>query len=75
MSVQILTFPNDQTPVDLLLFLAFKREVPGLVETVLADNPGLAAMGPYPPRGTKISVTAPAPEAVGVNAPLLTLYA
>lgn len=74
MTTRTLTFPNDVTPLDLLLFLAYKREVPGLVEATLADNPGLAAMGPYPPRGTKIVVTDPAPQASSHSTPVITLY-
>ncbi len=74
MTSQSLVFPNDRTPLDLLLFLAFKREVPGLVDLVLAANPGLAALGPFPPRGTSVLVPSPPPASSLNSTPLVTLY-
>lgn len=68
MATETLTFPNDETPLDKLLWRRFKREVPGLVEEVLASNPGLAALGAFPPRGTKVVVTLPAPVTPGASA-------
>ena len=62
MATETLTIPNDQTPVDLLLWRRFRREVPGLVEQTLAQNIGLADLGPFPPPGTKVIVTVPAPQ-------------
>ena len=61
MAIETLTFPNDVTPLDKLLVKRFGREVPGLVEETLDANPGLAGLGPFPPRGTTIVVTLPAP--------------
>lgn len=69
MSVDVLTFPNGNTPLDLLLFRTYRREVPGLVEATLRQNPGLAALGPYPPKGTRIRVTTPAPAPTASAAP------
>jgi phage tail protein X len=63
MTIEILTIENEVTPVDLALFRRFKREVPGLVEKTLAMNPGLAALGPFPPIGTTFKVEVPAPAA------------
>ena len=74
MTTRVLTFPNDRTPLHLLLFTAYGREVAGLVEATLAANPGLAALGPFPPRGTSITVTDPAPQTSANSAPLVTLY-
>ncbi len=74
MTTRTLTFPNDFTPLDLLLFRAYKREVPGLVEQTLAANPGLAAMGPYPPRGTLITVTDPTPQTSANSTPVIRLF-
>ena len=74
MTVLVLTFPNDQTPLDLLLFRAFGREVAGLVDLVLKANSGLAMLGPFPPRGTQIFVTPPAAQTSANSAPLVTLY-
>ena len=61
MSTETLTFPDDWTPLDLLLFRRYRQEVPGLVEKTLTQNPGLAALGVFPPAGTKILVTSPTP--------------
>ena len=74
MTTRTLTFPNSTTPLDLLLFLTYRREAPGLVEATLAGNPGLADLGLCPPLGTKIVVTDPAPQASVNSAPLVTLY-
>lgn len=63
MATEILTFPTDDWPLDLLLFRRFKREVAGLVEATFAANPGLADLGPCPPRGTRVVVTPPVPAA------------
>ena len=62
MSVDTLVFANDRTPLDLLLFRTY-GEISGLVEATLAQNPGLAALGAFPPKGTTIVVTTPAPAA------------
>lgn len=62
---EILVTPNDHTPVDLLIFKRLKAEVPQLVEGTLASdgNRGLAGLGPFPPRGSKIVFDAPIPAA------------
>ncbi len=61
MAMETLTF-NGSTPLDLLLWRHYGREVAGLVEQTLAANPGLSDLGVCPPRGTKIVVTIPTPE-------------
>lgn len=73
MSVDTLVFPNDVTPLDLLLYKTYGREIPGFVEATLKQNPGLAALGVFPPRGTTIQVTVPAPQA-GPQRPVIKLY-
>ncbi len=73
MALETLTIPNDQTPVDLLLWRRFRREVPGLVEQTLAQNAGLADLGPFPPAGTKVVVTVPTPQAA-VMKPVISLF-
>lgn len=75
MSTETLTVPNDHTPLDKLLFTRFGREVPGLVEQTLAQNPGLAALGVFPPRGTKVIVTVPAPVSSITRRSKVQLYA
>jgi phage tail protein X len=75
MTAIVLTIPNDRTPLDLLLWRRFGREVPGLVEAVLADqrNVGIAALGVFPPPGTLVIVEPPAPAAK-TNTAVISLY-
>jgi phage tail protein X len=72
-TLQTLIVPNDRTPVDLLIFLELKTWVAGLVEDTLTRNPGLADLGPFPPRGTAVVVAIPSP-AVTPPAPVVQLY-
>jgi len=58
MATETLTF-NGSTPLDLLLWRRYGREVAGLVEQTLSANQGLADLGVLPPMGTKIVVTIP----------------
>lgn len=74
MTTRVLTFPNGFTPLDYLLFQAYGREVPGLVEATLAANPGLAALGPTPPRGTKVTVTDPTAQTSANSTPVIRLF-
>jgi phage tail protein X len=73
-TLQTMIFPNPDTPLDLLLFVALKREVGGLVEDTLARNPGLAALGPFPPKGTSIIVSVPSPASATPPTPVVRLY-
>jgi phage tail protein X len=73
-TLQTLVFPNADTPLDLLLFVALKREVSGLVEDTLARNPGLAALGPFPPQGTQVVVSVPPPASTTPPPPVVRLY-
>ncbi len=74
MTTETLTVTTERTPLDLLLFRRFRREVPGLVEAVLALNPGLAARGPYLPLGAQILVEIPAPASEATPPALVRLY-
>ncbi|MCW2318307.1 P2-like prophage tail protein X [Rhodoblastus acidophilus] len=58
MATEILTF-NGSTPLDLLLWRRYRRDIVGLVEQTLVANPHLAGLGVCPPRGTKVLVTIP----------------
>jgi phage tail protein X len=69
----VLVFPNGDTPLDLLLFAAVGREVVGLVEQTLAQNPGLADLGLWPPAGTQLTVTMP-PSSAPPPPPVVRLY-
>jgi len=73
MASRTLTFGNNDTPLDLLLFATFGREVVGLTEATFAANPGLAELGVFPPAGTKITVAVPAPI-TAPPAPIVRLY-
>ena len=76
MTTQILTIPNNITPVDALLYRALRTEVPGLVEATLADpaNRWLGAFGPFPPHGTKVSLTTTAPVSRAPTRAVIRLY-
>lgn len=73
-TLQTMVFPNPDTPLDLLLFVALKREVSGLVEDTLARNPGLAALGPFPPKGTQVVVSVPASTSTTAATTVVRLY-
>ncbi len=75
MAIDTLKVVAEHTPLDLLIWRHYKREVIGLVEDTLARNPGLAGLGPFLPVGTTVIVKAPSPEPKGRNAvPVVTLY-
>lgn len=54
MATEAVRVETDQLTVDLLVWRRYRRPIPGLVEQVLALNPGLAQHGPYIPRGTTV---------------------
>jgi phage tail protein X len=58
-------------PVDALVWRAL-GDRDGLVETVHAANPGLAALGPFLPEGTTVEVPLPTAEAAAI--PLVQLW-
>lgn len=69
-----LTVSSEFTPLDLLLFRAYRREVVGLLEDTLSRNPGLAEFV-YLPVGTVVSVQRPDPNAGrAVATPVVQLY-
>jgi phage tail protein X len=75
MTIENLKVAAERTPLDLLLWRHYKREVPGLVERALARNPGLARLGAFLPVGATIAVEAPAPALKGRQAaPVVSLY-
>ena len=63
MATETLTVTADLTPLDLLLWRRFKVETPGLLESTLDAQPGLAALGTYLPVGTRVKVEVPSPSA------------
>jgi phage tail protein X len=42
--------------VDAMVWRRFRKPMPGLVERVLAMNPGIAEFGPYLPVGTSVTI-------------------
>ena len=74
MATVILTVIGRPKPLDLVLFRRFGREVPGLVESTYAQNPGLADLGPLLPRGTKVVVATPAPAPAKTTRKTIRLY-
>ena len=74
MPSRTLIVPNDHTPLDLLLFRAFGAEVPGLAEQTLAANPGLAAAGSFPPRGTIVTAAVPPSAQTQPTRPVIKLF-
>lgn len=75
MAIETLMVTTERTPLDLLLWRHYRREVPGLVEDTLGRNPGLAALGAVLPVGTAVQVQTPAPDPTGRQAaPVVSLY-
>lgn len=58
-----LTVSTDETPLDLLLWRRYGREVPGLVEGTYDINQDLAREETYLPVGRSIAVDIPEPVA------------
>ena len=73
MAIAVLAFPNNDTPIDLLLWAVYHRQVAGLVESAYAANPGLAELDFWPAAGTTMSITIPAKTAPA-PVPVLRLY-
>jgi len=73
-TIATLKFPNRDMPLDLLLYVAIGREVPGLVEDTLGRNPGLADLGLFPPAGTQVLVAVPPPPGVTPPPAVVSLF-
>lgn len=74
MSTETITVEADQLTVDHLVWRRFRQNLPGLVEQVLALNPGLAQLGPYLPRGAKVVVPILQPAETRPAAKVITLW-
>lgn len=75
MTIETLKVTTERTPLDLLLWRHYRREVPGLVERTLLRNPGLARLGAFLPVGATVAVETPAPALKGRQAaPMVRLY-
>lgn len=53
---QVITVKSTGLTVDLILFRAYGVAGRSLIEQTLADNPGLADLGPMLPVGTAITI-------------------
>jgi phage tail protein X len=75
MAIETLIVTTSLTPLDLLLWRAHGREVAGLVESALALNAGLAALGTFLPLGTRVMVDMPAAAPSAAQpAPVIRLF-
>ncbi len=59
--IEPITVTGEGLTVSLLVWRRFQRPMPGLVERVYEENPGLADLGSFIPVGTVIKL--PVPEA------------
>ena len=72
----VVTVHDDRLTVSRLVWRRHRAHMPGLVEAILAANPGLAAAGPFIPPGTRVSVPVieQASGAGATPAPLIELW-
>ena len=61
---RIVTVTGEGISVDLLIWREYRRPMLGLLETVLDFNPGLAALGPILPVGTRVKLPTVKPPQV-----------
>ena len=69
MILEIFTVSGDGLMLDAILWRRYRRATPGLLERTLDINPGLAALGPIIPHGTKIMIPidpVPTPKIIDV---------
>ncbi|MDP1642708.1 MAG: tail protein X [Phenylobacterium sp.] len=74
MTTESITIETDQLTVDHLVWRRYRRKIPGLVEEVLALNPGLAGQGPYLRRGATVLLPVLQPADPTADADLLSLW-
>lgn len=60
--IERITVEGDAITLSLLVWRRFRRPMPGLVETILDRNPGLAGLGPILPIGTVLDLPIPTPR-------------
>lgn len=59
---ETVTVEGDDITVSLIVWRRFKRPMPGLVEAILDQNPGLADLGQTLPVGTTFQMPVPVPR-------------
>jgi len=60
--IERIVVEGDGVTLSLLVWRRFRRPMPGLVETILDRDPGLAALGPLLPVGTAFDLLVPTPR-------------
>lgn len=60
--IERITVEGDAITLSLLVWRRFRRPMPGLVETILDRNAGLASLGPVLPVGTAFDLPVPTPR-------------
>ena len=71
MATDLIAYAQDREPLDALVWRELGLGAPA-VQAVLEANPGLAAMGPLLPQGTRVVL--PAAAAAPAPAPLVQLW-
>lgn len=74
MTTESLTVTADGLTLDLLIWRRYRRPIAGLVEQVLALNPGLAQRGPYLPLGALILLPVLQDAAAPVDREVIQLW-
>lgn len=59
---ETVTVEGDDLTLSLIAWRRFKRPMPGLVEAILDQNPGLADLGQTLPVGTTFQMPVPVPR-------------
>lgn len=59
---ETVTVEGDDLTLSLIVWRRFKRPMPGLVEAILDQNPGLADLGQTLPVGTTFQMPVPVPR-------------
>lgn len=62
MIIEPVTVEGEFITVSLIVWRRFKRPMPGLVEQILARNPGLGTLRPFLPVGTTFEMPVPTPR-------------
>lgn len=70
MIVERITIEGEFITVPLIVWRRFHRPMPGLVEQILALNPGLGERGTVLPLGTTFDMPVPAPREPAVLDPI-----
>lgn len=74
MTTETITVAGDGITIDLLVWRRFRARRDGLVERIIATNPGLAALGPILPVGTVVTIPMDDPAAAPQDRALVRLW-